>query len=74
MKNASGSDGCAASEPSVDSMSLWVEASGGIRRGQIFGMGSLSRIYTTQAVATSSSSAAILRRTRHDEPMTQDLS
>ncbi|XP_056167065.1 uncharacterized protein LOC130138091 [Syzygium oleosum] len=50
-------DGAAASEPSVDSMALWMEASGGMRRGQIFGMGSLSRMYRTPATATSSSSA-----------------
>ncbi|XP_056174569.1 uncharacterized protein LOC130140100 isoform X2 [Syzygium oleosum] len=37
-------DGVAAFKPSVDSMALWVEASSGMRRGQIFGMGSLSRI------------------------------
>ncbi|XP_056171605.1 uncharacterized protein LOC130139193 [Syzygium oleosum] len=66
-------DGVVASEPSVNSMALWVEASGGMRRGQIFGMGSLSRIYTTPAAATSSSNAAFLRRTQHEEQMTQEL-
>ncbi|XP_056169584.1 uncharacterized protein LOC130138721 [Syzygium oleosum] len=71
---ASGGDGVAASEPSVDSIALWMEASGGMRRGQIFGMGSLSRIYTTQAAVTSSSNAAFLRRTQHEEQMTQELS
>ncbi|XP_056166391.1 uncharacterized protein LOC130137897 [Syzygium oleosum] len=65
-------DGAAASEPSVDSMALWMEASGGMRRGQIFGMGSLSRMYRTPAAATSSSSAAFLRA-QHEERTDQEL-
>ncbi|XP_056161913.1 uncharacterized protein LOC130135997 [Syzygium oleosum] len=69
-----GGDGVAASEPSVDSMALWLEASGGMKGGKIFGMGSLSRAYTTKAAATSSSNAAISRRTQHEEQMTQKLS
>ena len=38
MSNASGSDGVAAFEPSVNSMILWVEAMGGMKKGKIFGM------------------------------------
>ncbi|XP_056170473.1 uncharacterized protein LOC115666878 [Syzygium oleosum] len=59
ISTASGGDGVATSEPSIDSMVLWVEASGGMKRGKVFGMGSLSREYTTKAVATSSSNAAV---------------
>ncbi|XP_056161785.1 uncharacterized protein LOC130135924 [Syzygium oleosum] len=65
-------DGVAASEPSVDSMALWMEASGGMRIGQIFGMGSLSRMYRTPAAGTSSSSAAFLRA-QHEERQDQAL-
>ena len=36
-------------------------------------MGSLSRLYMTNHVATSSSNVAIQRRTRHDEQLTQEL-
>ncbi|XP_056163139.1 uncharacterized protein LOC130136809 [Syzygium oleosum] len=68
-----GGDGVAVSEPSVDSMALWVEAAGGMKRGKIFGMGSLSRTFKTKAAASSSSNAAAARRTRHEEHMTQEL-
>ena len=68
-----GGDGVAVSEPSVDSMALWMEAAGGMKRGKIFGMGSLSRMFKTKAVASSSSNAAAARRTQHDEHMTQEL-
>ena len=66
-------DGVAASEPSINNMALWVEALGEMRRGQIFEMGSLSRIYIMPAAATSSSNAAFLRMTQHEEQMTQEL-
>ena len=66
-------DGVAAFEPSIDSMALWVEASSGMRRCPIFGMEFLSRIYTTLTAAASSSNAAFLRRTQHEEQMTQEL-
>ena len=36
-----GGDGVTVSEPSVDSMALWVEVVGGIKGGKIFEMGSL---------------------------------
>ncbi|XP_056166447.1 uncharacterized protein LOC130137908 [Syzygium oleosum] len=72
MSTASGGNGVAVSEPSVDSMALWLEASGGMKGGKIFGMGSLSRAYTTKAAATSSSNAAVSRRTRHKEQMTKN--
>ena len=34
MARSSGDDGVASSKPSIDSMRLWVEASGGIKRGK----------------------------------------
>ncbi|XP_056174950.1 uncharacterized protein LOC115676546 [Syzygium oleosum] len=76
MSSASGSggDSVAASEPSVDTMASWVEASGGMKRGKIFGMGSLSRVCTTQAAVTLSSNATVSRRTRLEGQMTQELS
>ncbi|XP_048128432.1 uncharacterized protein LOC125312847 [Rhodamnia argentea] len=73
MSTASGGDGGAKSELAVDHMALWVEASGGMKRGKIFRMGSLSRVYTTKVAASSSSSAAISRRTQLDEQVTQEL-
>ena len=76
MSTASGSgggDGVAMSEPSVDSMALWMEAAGGMKGGKIFGMGSLSRMFKTKAVASSSSNAAAARRTRHEEHVNQEL-
>ncbi|KAI3412474.1 J domain-containing protein [Psidium guajava] len=76
MSTASGGDGVdgsGASSGGSDNMTLWVEASGGMKRGKIFGMGSLSRIYSTKVAATSSSNVAVSRRTRIEEQMTQEL-
>ncbi|XP_048127820.1 uncharacterized protein LOC125312741 [Rhodamnia argentea] len=73
MSTAIGGDGGAESELVVDHMALWVEASGGMKRGKIFGMGSLSRVYTTKVTTSSSSGAAISRRTQLDEQVTQEL-
>ena len=55
MSNASGGDGYAASEPSVDNMALWMEATDGMKKGKIFEMGSLSRMYMPNHAGTSSS-------------------
>ena len=57
MSNASGSNGCAASESSADNMALWVEATGRIKKEKIFGMESLSKMYMLNHVRTSSSNA-----------------
>ncbi|KAI3412911.1 uncharacterized protein J3R85_016814 [Psidium guajava] len=76
MSTASGGDGGDGSEQSSersDNMTLWVEASGGMKRGKIFGMGSLSRIFLSKVAASSSSNAAVSRRTRIEEQMTQEL-
>ena len=37
MSNAGGSDGCTASELSVDNMALWVEATGGMKKEKYVG-------------------------------------
>ena len=37
MSNASGSDGCAASKPSGDNITLWMEATGGMKKGKYLG-------------------------------------
>ncbi|XP_048134070.1 uncharacterized protein LOC115743530 [Rhodamnia argentea] len=73
MSTASGDDGRVASEPTADNMALWVEASGGMKRGKIFGMGSLSRVYTAKAAGSSSSNPDVSRRTRFEEEMTQHM-
>ena len=82
MSTASGSgggddgasgDGVAVFELSVDSMTLWVKVASGMKGRKIFGMRSLSRMFKTKAVASSSSNAAAARRTQHDEHMTQEL-
>ena len=63
MAHFSDDDGVVLSEPAVDSMALWVEASCGIKRGKIFGMGSLLRMYITKAASTSSTNATIEKDT-----------
>ena len=70
MSNASGSDGCVASEPSVDNMALWMEAMDGMKKGKIFGMGFLSRMYMPNHAGASSSNATSRRRSRHDKQLT----
>ena len=61
MSNASGGDGVAAtaSKPLVDSMALWVETTGVMKKGKIFGLGSMSRLYMPNHAATLSSNAAV---------------
>ncbi|KAI3441317.1 uncharacterized protein J3R85_002594 [Psidium guajava] len=75
MSTASGVDGVDGSNQSSggsDNVTLWVKASGGMKRGKIFGMGSLSRIYSTKVAGASSSKAAV-SRTRMEEQMTKEL-
>ena len=63
-------DGCATFGPSVDNMALWMEATGGMKEGKIFGIGSLSRMYMLNHAGISSSNVTGQRRSRHDKQLT----
>ena len=73
MSNVSGSDGCAASEPLGDNMALWMEATGEIKKGKIFGMESLSRMYMPHHAGTSSSNVTGRRRARQNQQLTKEV-
>ena len=53
LRNSSGSDDAATSEPSVNDMALWLEATGGAKKGRVLGMGSLSRTCRLSGLSSS---------------------
>ena len=68
--DSGGDDGVAVSKLSIDSMTLCVKVSSGMKGGKISEMGFLSRMFKTKVATASSSNAAASRRTQHDEQMT----
>ncbi|XP_048132791.1 uncharacterized protein LOC115733800 isoform X2 [Rhodamnia argentea] len=74
MSAASGDDGGDASSQAADNMAMWVEASGGVKRGKIYGWGNLSRELVAKDDGSSSSNAAASRRRRIDEETAQQVS
>lgn len=69
---ARSADAEGSSSASIDEDAVWMEASGGVLNGQIYGKGSESREYVKK-FGTSSSSSKAARRPPSDPVVTKEL-